>query len=199
MSYFRRYAFLMIFLLSIFITILACGVYGTKIELMKYSPHLTGDLSDYHGKKIYLMNFDNQAQNTSVWYYYSRDKKFTYGGDSLINNYFWYAFRNAMVNLGMEVSKVDRPDPHAPGMWMTMKSFTDEQFVGQVNLQKYGNPFFVKIYTITSEPLAPGEQTPANMEMRAYDMTNKLVEAILTDHEFKHAFFKAESEMAYGR
>jgi hypothetical protein len=172
------------------------GLVGTKIELKTYSPVLSKGLSVYKGKKIYLMNFDNQAQNTTIWYYYSPDKKFTYGGDSLIHNYFWYSFQKAMVNLGMEVSNVDRPDSQAPAMWMILKSITDDRFEGEVNLQKFGNPVFIKTYSVVAEPLGEKQRTPENLEKRAYDMTNRLIETILTDPEFKNAYFKAAAEMA---
>jgi hypothetical protein len=101
-----------------------------------------------------------------------------------------------MLNKGMEVSRVDRPDPNAPAMWMTLKSITEDRFEGEVNLQKYGKPFFIKIYTIVVEPLDQEQRTPENLERRAYDMTNKLIETILTDPEFKNAFLKAAAELA---
>lgn len=199
MPRFKHMVFVTMILSVVLISIYACGVYGTRIELTSYSPGLKGDLSDYRGKKIYLMNFDNQAMNTSIWYYYSRDYKFTYGWESLIHNYFWYSFRKAMVNLGMEVSNVDRPDPSAPGMWLRLKSLTDERFVVEVYIQKFSAPLFIKTYSINAEPLPPEERTPENLEMRAYDMTDKLIGAILTDPQFKSAFLKAEAEMSQWR
>ncbi|MBN1664277.1 MAG: hypothetical protein JW943_11810 [Deltaproteobacteria bacterium] len=174
------------------------GLYGTKIELNSYSPALKGDFSDYSGKKIYLMNFDNQAGNTTIWYYYSSDKDFTYGGASLIHNYFWYAFQKALLNLGMDVSIANSPDPRAPGMWMTLKSATEDQYTGEVSLQKHGKPFFIKIYSAAADPLPEDQRTPGNLEKRAYDMTNRLIETILADPEFKKAFLKATAELAPG-
>jgi hypothetical protein len=185
-------------ILSLFTVLLGCspGLYGTKIGISSYSPTLTGDFSDYRGQKIYLMNFDNQAGDTTLWYYYSPDKNYTYADHSLIHNYFWYAFQKALLNMGMDVSTASWPNPQAPGLWMTLKSITENKFQGQVHLQKYGNPFFIKIYTVVMEPPGTEQRTPENLEKRAYDMTNRLIESILNDPEFKHAFLKAAAELS---
>jgi hypothetical protein len=172
------------------------GLHGTKIELKSYSPAFKGDLSAYKGKKINLINFDNQAGNTGLWYYYSADQKFSYGGDSVIHNYFWYAFQNALVNIGMEVSSGHRTNPLLPAMWMSLKSVTDDRFEVRINLQKNEIPFLIKVYTVTAQQLAEEQRTPENLERRAYDMTNSLIETILTDPEFKNAFLKAAAETA---
>ncbi len=193
---FKHSAIAMILLMCGLLFACSAGLTGPKIELKGYSPALGGGLNVYSGKKIYLMNFDNQAQNTSIWYYYSPDKKFTYGGDSAIHNYFWHSFQKAMLNLGIEVSNVDRPDPRAPGMWLTLKSITDKRFEVDVNLQKFSNPFFTKTYSVTAEPLPEAQRKPEKLEKQAYDMTNRLFKTILTDPEFKNAYFKAAAEMA---
>lgn len=193
---FKHFAISTILILCGLLFACSVGLMGTKIELRSYSPALGGGLSVYSGKKIYLMNFDNQAQNTSIWYYYSPDKKFTYVGNSVIHNYFWHSFQKAMLNIGMEVSNVDRPDPRAPGMWVTLKSLTDNRFEVDVNLQKFSNPFFIKTYSIAAEPPGEKQRTPENLEKRAYDMTNRLIKTILTDPEFKNAYLKTAAEMA---
>jgi hypothetical protein len=182
--------------LCILLVACAAGLQGSKIELKRYAPAFTADLSEYKGKRIYLMNFDNQANDTSLWYYFSPDKKFTYGGDSTIHNYFWYASEMALKNLGMIVSNMDRPDPSAPAMWMTLKSVTDIMFMVEVKIQTFGSPFFVKVYTVNEAAMSYGERTPENLEKRAYAMTNRLIETVLTDPEFKAAYNKAAEELA---
>jgi hypothetical protein len=172
------------------------GVQGPKIELKRYAPAFTADLSEYKGKPIYLMNFDNQANDTTVFNYFSPDKKFSYVGDSTIHNYFWYAFEKALKNIGMIVSNMDKPDPGAPAMWITLKSVTDMVFTVEVKIQKLDSLSFTKVYAINEAALSPGERTPENLEKRAYKMTNKLLDTVLTDPEFKAAFFKVAEEMS---
>ena len=70
------------------------------IPLKNYYPAFTTDLSEYKGKRVYLMNFDNQARDTTVWYYFSPDKQYAYSGNSMIQNYFWYSFEKALIVSG---------------------------------------------------------------------------------------------------
>ena len=166
------------------------------IPLRNYYPAFTTDLNEYKGRRVYLMNFDNRARDTTVWYYFSPDRQYAYSGNSLIHNYFWYSFEKALISLGMWVSNMDKPDPYAPAMWMILKSITDARFEVEVKMQKfvYG-VFFTKVYAVTGEDIKQEERTAQNMEKRAYRMTNKLFETILTDPQFKKAYFKAAAEM----
>jgi len=170
---------------------------GSDVVLIKnYSPKFKADLSAYKDTRIYLMNFDNQARDTSMWSYFSPDKKFSYSGTSWIHNYFWYSFEKALIGLGMFVSNKDRPDPYAPAVWMTLKSVTDARFVVEVNIQKYVyGTLLTKVYAVTGEDVKPEERKLEYLEKRAYEMTDKLFEMILTDPEFKNAFLKSAAEM----
>jgi len=98
---------------SVFLVVVACAprVESTNIELRRYAPAFTADLSAYKGLRVCLMNVDNQAGDTSIGYYYSPDKQFAYAGDSSLRNYFWYAFEKALVSLGMAVSNTGRSLP----------------------------------------------------------------------------------------
>ena len=190
---------LVLFICAFLCTLLAVSVVTQAsdiIPLRNYYPAFTTDLNEYKGKRMYLMNFDNQARDTTVWYYFSQDKRYAYSGNSLIHNYFWYSFEQALISLGMWVSNMDKPDPYAPAVWMNLKSITDARFEVEVKMQKlvYG-VFFTKIYTVTGEDIKQEERTAENMEKRAYRMTNKLFETILTDPQFKKAYFKAAAEM----
>jgi len=169
---------------------------AVKVPLNHYSPNLKSDLSKYKGKPIYLMNFDNQAKNTTNFYFLSLDRKFAYHGDSLIHNYFWYSFDKALKNLGMVVSDPNRPDAAAPGVWLTLKSITDALYVVEVKIQTRWEPFFTKTYEVAGDASVGDGRTPAELEKRAYLMTDRLIEGILTDVEFQNAFFKAVKEMA---
>jgi hypothetical protein len=190
---------LVLFICIFLCTLLAVSVVtqaGYIIPLRNYYPAFTTDLNEYKGKRVYLMNFENQARDTTVWYYFSPDRQYAYSGNSLIHNYFWYSFEKALISLGMWVSNMDKPDPYAPAVWMTLKSVNDARFEVEVKMQKfvYG-VFFTKIYTAKGEDIKQEERTAENMEKRAYRMTNKLFENILTDPEFKKAYFKSAAEM----
>jgi hypothetical protein len=169
------------------------------VSLTNYVPHFTTDLSKYTGKRINLLDFDNQAKDTTLGYYFSLDKKTSYCGPSFIDNYFWYSCEKALTSLGMIVSNRNKPDPHAPAVWMSLKSLSDANFVVELKLQKFlYSVSFTKTYTITGEdlPAKPEQRTKEYLEKHAYNMTNKLFETILNDPEFKNTYFKAVADMA---
>jgi len=169
------------------ISLLSSGCAGrrTSVLIDQYKPQFSKEWNQYKGKSVYLMNFDNQANDTSIWYYYSRDQEFSYGTNTTIHNYFWYAFNDSFVKAGMAVSRVDNPDLSAPSIWITLRSITDECYQVRVTGQKKGATIFMKDYAI-EEPLPPeADRNPADLAQRAYRMTNQLIESILADPEFQ--------------
>ena len=169
------------------ITIIGCGGMA-NVSLQDYKPVFTRDHRVYMGKSVYLMNFENQANDTTIWYYFSTDRKFSYGTKDLIHNYFWYGLRDALVKVGMIVTNVDNPDPNAPAMWLTLMSITDERFQVKVTVQRKGKPDFVEKYEVQESPLPSDDRKPADLEKRAYEMTNRLFETILDDSDLKKIF-----------
>ena len=169
------------------ITIIGCGGMA-GVSLKDYEPVFTRDHSVYKGKSVYLMNFENQAEDTTIWCYFSTDRKFSYGIDTFIHNYFWYGLRDALVGLGMIVTNVDNRDPKAPAMWLTLMSITDEHFQVRLTVRPIEDVVFVKRYEVKEPPLPSDDRTPANLEKRAYEMTNRLFETILDDPDFKKIF-----------
>jgi hypothetical protein len=163
-----------------------CAAKKTWVQIGEYKPQFTKDWNQYKGKSVYLMNFDNQANDTSIWYYYSKDQKFYYGTDSTtIHNYFWYAFNDAFANAGIAVSCVDHPDLTAPAMWVTLRSITDERYNVRVTVQKKGASTLSKDYSTEEAVPAEADRSPPAMAQHAYMMTNKLIESILGDPDFQ--------------
>jgi hypothetical protein len=158
---------------------------AVKVSLSNYNPVLTEDYSAYKGKPVYLMNFDNQANDTSIWYYYSLDNKISYSINDTIHNYFWYAFQNAFTIAGMGVSNVDNPDLTAPAMWITLLSITDASYQVRLTVQKRGVTVFTEKYTVQETLLAEKDRNISALEERAYRMTNRLIETIMKDPSFQ--------------
>jgi len=168
------------------VIMIGCGtLQAVKVSLTGYNPAFSKDYGAYKGKPVYLMNFDNQANDTSIWYYYSPDKKFSYAGDGAIHNYFWFAFQRGFTKLGIVVSSMDHPDYMAPAMWVTLLSITDASYQVRVTVQKKGATEFTDTYTIQEPPLPEKDRTPAALEQRAYRMTNRLVETVIADPRFR--------------
>ena len=171
--------------MCVIIGIIIVGCHAVKVSLSNYHPVFTDDYSVYKGTHVYLMNFDNQANDTSIWYYYSLDKKFSYSIDDTIHNYFWYAFQNAFTKAGMGVSNVDNPDLTAPAMWVTLLSITDASYQMRLTVQKRGVTVFTEKYTLQEPPLAEKDRNIVALEQRAYSMTNRLIETIMKDPSFR--------------
>lgn len=194
-------------ILTFLIAVLAlCGILSScihlsklvseKVQLISYNPVLNGDFSRYKGKPIYLMNFVNKAQNTTLWCYFSDDRKIAYCGDSTLQTYFWFSFEKTMKHLGMVVSSEHRPDPTAPAVWMNMESITDRRYVVEVMIQTRWEPSFAKTYEISGDTSGNVGGSPADLEKRAYLMTDRLIGTILADAEFQEAYFKGVEELA---
>ena len=173
--------------LSIVLLVLIPGCFGTNVSLSNYQPRLAGDYSFFKGQRVYLMNFENQANDTNIWGYYSPDRQVIYSSKNTLHNYFWYAFRDALVNSGVMVSNMDNPDLTAPAMWITLLSMTDEKYQVRVTIQKKGITTFAEPYIIEEPPLKEKERNVSILEQRAYRMTNRLIEVILKDPKFQKA------------
>lgn len=175
---------------GILIVIQIIGCRTMKVPLNNFNPALPAEYNAYRGKPVYLMNFDNQANNTSIWNYYSQDKNFSYSTNDTLHNFFWYAFQNAFTKAGMRVSNVDNPDLAAPAMWVTLLSITDEHYQVRVTVQKKGVPVFTEKYTVQEHPVQEKDRNPDVLEQRAYRMTNRLIRTILEDPGFKKEITK---------
>ena len=81
-------------------------------------------------------------------------------------------------------------------MWLTLKSVTDDKYEIEVTINKVDYLVFRKMYTITGDPVPEANRTKEFLEKRAYQMTNQLIQTILTDPAFKEAFFKTAAELA---
>ena len=169
-------------------TIIGCATGGgLNVPLTNYKPMLAGDYDVYKGQRVYLMNFENEANDTTMWAYLSPDKKISYSNNNVLQNYFWYAFNNAFTNVGMLVSRMDNPDLTAPAMWVTLLSITDVNYQVSVTIQRKGVTVFTQKYGIQESPLPEKDSTPTALEERAYKMTNNLISTILKDQGFKKA------------
>jgi hypothetical protein len=55
-------------------------------------------------------------------------------------------------------------------------------------LQRKGDPGLLERYEVKESPLLGDNRTPAALEKRAYEMTNRLFETILNDPDYKKIF-----------
>jgi hypothetical protein len=172
------------------------------IDYNDYNPTVSNELSWYRGKSIYLMNVINDAQNTSLYAYYSPGDEYMYGdpnsgigglGGRPLESYFWYAFQKALLQAGMRVYSMSNPNYDAPAVQFTMVRINDEVFEWNVEVFEGGGTraTFSENYPIAGPPVDPADRTPERLERRAYDMINKTLAVVFTDPEFRRAFAQA--------
>ncbi len=163
------------------------GINGgsAKVEITQnnYMPELGRTFPGYRGKSIYLANIDNQANNTTMWYYYNPQGSMTYESWPSLTSYFWYCIQKAFQSAGLEVHSMDQAS-NAPEVDITLESITDQQFQYMVSVHGKGASF-QKRFTVTMEPAVTTDS--GLLEKRAYKMIDKMVRAILEDRGFDHA------------
>lgn len=170
------------------ILLFAFTVFGctTKVYINPdaYRPNIVLNQNKrFLNKKIYMHSFTNSAQNTSSWNYYSPDKKIRYETSQPLNSYFWYCFRYAFEEIGVNVS------PYEYGIIefnYELVSLTDQLFRFNVNLMKNRSMIYQKMYHVAMNP--PEDASVASLEARAYKLVDKSFEAILNDPGFLASF-----------
>lgn len=159
------------------------GSATVEIKQDNYLPELGRTFPAYRGKTIYLANVDNQANNTTMWYYYNTQGSITYESWPSITSYFWYCIDKAFERAGLKVYNMDQSS-NASEVDITLESITDQQFQYMVSVHGKGAPF-QKHFTITMEPVTTTDA--GVLEKRAYGMIDKMVKAILEDEGFERA------------
>ena len=187
------------FIPLILLLVITTGCLSSNIKLRQdsYIPSFnTEEFKEYKGKSIYLPSFVNRAENTTVWYYYSLDKKRKY----LMNNleqFFWNCYQDAFLHVGIFVYESGYPgqgvsveDKLKEGLKefrLQFSSMTDTEYRFIVTLCDRGSIVFQRKFIIPMD--APQTEDDAALEQRAFKMIDKSIRTILKDPDFKEAFF----------
>ena len=160
------------------------------VQQDKYAPNMGNTLNVYKDKTIFLANFENQAENTSIWYYYgknSKGKKIYYEAAPTLQSYLWYCWEKALLAGGMAVHRDTNPKPQeVPELRITFTSWSDLNFDCEVTVLKANQQLLRKKYTITFDP-AEDPDDEAKLEQRAYQSMDKIITSIMGDPELQNA------------
>lgn len=182
---------------------------GTKVSMSyeKYSPSFrASDYSYFKGKKVVLASFQNQAQNTKSWGYYSADNKYMYEGNATLESYYWYCFQKAFRHIGVNVVDYlsdDRYYHHrhwwgAPGpgsyrapkgvseFQLILTSMTDQEFKFKALVFKNGETKLDKEFTVKMAPA--GTDKVPELERRSYRLVDAAFTTIIKDKDFRRVF-----------
>jgi hypothetical protein len=173
--------------LSLMVSAFGCsrGLY-VYVQQDKYTPQLHENLNVYKGTAVFLNSFENRAQNTSMFYYYSPDFGVTYEGSPSLHSYVWYCFKKAFTSLGMRVYEAD-PPADVPEIRLVFTTLTDREFKFEVTVLKDGQEVFKNTYAIAAP--APEDMRPEALEERAYRMIDAAVSSILFDQKFQQSLY----------
>lgn len=162
---------------------------GEKVQIKQddYAPALGGSFSQYKGKPVFLASVNNEANNTTIWYYYNPEQTITYEAWPSLTSYFWYCLKRALESAGMRVYENDKP-AGVPEVEVTLESLTDVEFTYLVRVRGRGSAF-KKQFTVTMAPAKKGDAD--YLVKRAYSMIDKMAKAMLGDKEFARAFSAA--------
>jgi hypothetical protein len=93
---------------------------------------------------------------------------------------------------GLNVVRDERLHTKGPRLQFVLKSIDDEEFSVQGVVSQPGRVLLDKPYRV-SEPAVSKDARPATpFAQRAYKMVNSLVEAVLSDPDFKKAVVSAQ-------
>ncbi len=151
----------------------------------RFVAELPQEAGDYRGKPIFMPGFENRADDTSMFYYYSPDRTVKYEGAPSIQSYLWYCFEKAFRKAGMRVYSEGGP-VYAPELQLRILSWTDREMVLEVALLRETEEVFSDKFAIPGDP--PQGAQPAELEAAAYRMVNAAVSEILRDRRFSEVF-----------
>lgn len=158
------------------------------IQQDKYNPQLHENLNVYKGTAVFLSDFTNRADNTSMFYYYSPDFGVTYEGSPSLQSYLWYCFQKAMISLGMKVyTAEDNPPADVPQIQLVFTSLTDQDFKFEVTVLKGNQEVYKNSYAIAAPPAK--DKRPVALEERAYRMVDAAISAVLFDQKFQQSLY----------
>jgi len=172
------------------LAVAGCGAGGTKVVIQQgvYNPAVDApNLAAYKGKIIYFPSVTNQANDTTVWAYYSADKKYYYEATPSLQTYVWDCFVKAFNRIG--VRALAMPVMESPKeLNVVLNSVTDQKFVFSATLTTPGETSFQKQYTVDAPPTAATDLKA--LETRSYKLVDAAFLAMVTDSDFRKAFLK---------
>lgn len=182
---------------------------GAKVAMSyeKYSPSFrAADYSYFKGKKVALASFQNQAQNTKAWGYFSADDKYMYEGNATLESYYWYCFQKAFRHIGVKVVDYESDDRYyhhrywwgapGPGAYRAPKgvsefqfiitSMTDQELKFKALIFRNGETKLDKAFAVTMPPA--GTDNLSELEKRAYRLVDLAFTTIMKDRDFRKVF-----------
>jgi hypothetical protein len=186
----KRLSFILVLMSLVFLScsnaIMHSSGSSVNVDLSyeRYSPQFQIDkYSALKNKKLFLSSFTNNANNTTVFYYFSPDFKIKYG-QYAIASYYWYCFAKAFNRIGMTTYQDNAPSD-IPEFTFKFDYLTDQKIIYQVIVNKRYNVVYQRNFEVTMP--ASGSEDKNFLENRAYQMMDSIITNILDDPNFAAA------------
>ncbi|MFO7570732.1 MAG: hypothetical protein R6W75_13140 [Smithellaceae bacterium] len=170
--------------------------YNVNLYLKDYTPQVNPQRYEfYRDKKICLSNIRNDAQNTTNFFYYSRDNRVQYelankanSPIKLIPGFFWYAYQKAFESVGIEA--VYGCKTGMPEFWIVLQSLNDDEIRFKVHILKDTQTLYEKELNVIMKPLP--ERHLSTLTARAYEMIDLTMTAMLDDPGIKEILLRVD-------
>lgn len=185
-------------LLLTVLLLIGCGPYtSTVVQLNREKYVCQNDptqFSAFQGKRILLMNITDESKNTSNLAYYNPEKTVGYQlfyssqhqMPQPVVSYFWYALQKGFECVGVRIEEHGRI--YDAELSLVFRSLTDEEVRFQAFLVRKAVSVLEKEYVVTMPKVQLVNKSV--LENRAYRMLDAIVATILSDPDFKKAFFE---------
>jgi hypothetical protein len=174
---------------AIALAAVGCSHFTIQLNQDAYQPQQLEQLLDYRDRAIsfdYDTGVQNDANDTSIFYYWNKEHTVYYEGAPTVAVYFFNTITKALRSAGLRVYDA-APPAEASQLHIVLKSVTDQRLAFQVKLVKQGRETLNKTYTVDVEPTA--DMNADVLRKRAYETIDKMVLTFLNDDAFKKAFF----------
>ena len=170
--------------------------YSVKLHLKDYTPQLKPERYEfYRDKKICMSNIRNEAQNTTHFFYFSKDNQVRYElsnkGNSpmqLVSSFLWYAYQKAFESAGIET--VHRCEAGMPEFWIVIGSLDDEEVRFKTHIFNNAEAIYEKELDVIMKSVR--DRHPSALNARAYEMIDLSVIAMLDDPGIKEILLRVE-------
>jgi hypothetical protein len=194
----KTYLSAVMIVLAVITMTAGCVSPNVKLKQEKYIPSFNAeDFKEYKGAGIYLPRFANKAENATIWFYSSIDKKRNYMMKD-VEQFFWTCFQASFMHAGIfvydtnfPVQTVNMDEKVKQGLKefrLQLSSLNDLEFRFIVTLFDRGTIIFQRKFIIPMDP--PETEDKAKLEERAYRMIDKSFRTILKDQGFRDSFLK---------
>lgn len=172
-----------------------------EISRKRYSPRIDQSKhSEYAGQTMIFDSVEvSEDPNITNFYYLSPDKTIGYtlfyserSMQQPVASFFWYTMEKTFQSLGMTIT-AETILKNVPQLHLKILTLTDQDAKFHVSLSRNGLLLMQKEISVSQE--LPPTKDSQELERRQYTYLDLMVDTILSDPDFKRAFFSEKGRI----